>query len=154
MGIDPDAWAGLSLGTFFKGTPLPVSAGVGLDDAIAQKVAAINTQLTIVLCFMLVILSLSTLEFSAYNSRLMTKRECEEDLWFIQEEQLATQTSASVDMINREELLESKLNKRETNTVAYKRCGLCMQLCCCAGSAAVNSIFRLRTYFKFKIPGN
>lgn len=129
MGIDPDAWAGLSLGTFFKGTPLPVSAGVGLDDAIAQKVAAINTQLTIVLCFMLVILSLSTLEFSAYNSRLMTKRECEEDLWFIQEEQLATQTSASVDMINREELLESKLNKRETNTVAYKRCGLCMQLC-------------------------
>jgi hypothetical protein len=71
----------LSLGTFFKGTPLPVSAGVGLDDAIAKKVAAINTQLTIVLCFMLVvILSVSTLEFPAYNSRLMTKRKCEEDL--------------------------------------------------------------------------
>lgn len=68
------------LGTFFRGTPLPVSAGVGFDDAIAPKVAAINTQMTIVLCFMLVILSLSTLEFSAYNSRLMTKRKCEEDL--------------------------------------------------------------------------
>jgi hypothetical protein len=119
-----------------------VSAGVGFDDAIAQKVAAINTQLTIVLCFMLVvILSLSTLEFSAYNSRLMTKWKCEEDLWFIQEKQLGTQTSASVDMTNRVELLKSKLNKRETNTVAYKRCGLCR--CSCAGSAAAKFHFQV-----------
>jgi hypothetical protein len=154
MGIDPDAWVGLSLGTFFKGTPLPVSAGVGLDDAIAKKVAAINTQLTIVLCFMLVvILSVSTLEFPAYNSRLMTKRKCEEDLWFIQEKQLATQTSASVDMTNREELLESNLNKREiTNTVAYKRCGLSMQLCRWFSSSQIP--FSGYVYFKFKIPSN